>query len=124
MRILVINENLALLKVIQEALDKAGHEVLCTTNGLDAFKTIEDIMPDVVIIDFLISFVTGYELINHIRSIKSKYINIVVLSKISLDKVIENAFELGIDDYMFLPLRNRELLARVERLNKYHPVSH
>ncbi len=67
----------------------------------------------------MISYVTGYELIEFIRNLEGKYIKIIVMTAVSLECVIESAFELGVDDYILLPLKKKELLARIERLSKY-----
>ena len=76
-------------------------------------------MPDLVIVDLLISFVTAYEIIDHIRNINKKYIKIIIMSSVTLDVAVESAFELGVDDYIYLPLKPKELLARISRLSKY-----
>lgn len=73
--------------------------------------------------DLLISYVTGYELIDYIRSKEEMYIKIVILSQVGLESAIENAFNLGVDDYILLPLKQKELIARIDRLSKYQLVT-
>jgi len=123
MKILVINENMILSKLISDTLVTADHEVICTSNGIEAYTLINESKPDLVILDLLLSYVTAYELIKFIQSTASvKPIKIMVLTKVIQDKVIEATFQLGIDDYMFLPLRKAELLARVDRVSRYANV--
>ena len=118
-RILVINENKALSSVIRCVLEEAGHDVIMTENGHEGYEKMGETMPDLVIVDLLISFVTAYEIIDHIRNINKKYIKIIIMSSVTLDVAVESAFELGVDDYIYLPLKPKELLARIGRLSKY-----
>lgn len=119
MKVLILNENRMLLKVIKSALEEEQIECITSSNGIEAYELIKEEKPDLVIMDLLISFVTGFEVINYIRSLSSRYIKIIVLTKVSLDDVVSDAFGLGIDDYIFLPLRKKELVARIQRLEKY-----
>lgn len=109
-----------LVRLLSSLLLQEGHEVLKADNGIDAIDVIDNQKPDLVILDLLISFITGYEIINYIRSIQSTYIKIVVVSKVSLDNVITEAFQLGADDYVSLPLQQSQLMARIRRLSRYN----
>ena len=118
-KVLVLNENKILMKVIERALTADGHEVLTTKDGIEAYSIIDASSPDLIIIDLLISYVTGYEIIEYVRGLDGKYIKIIILSRVKLDSVINDSFDLGVDDYMTLPLQPRELVGRVNRLSKY-----
>jgi len=117
--VLILNENRMLLSVVESTLAEEGISSISTSNGLEAFELIAREKPDLVIMDLLISFVTGFEVINFIRSIKGRYIKIIVLTKVTLDDVVGDAFDLGVDDYIYLPLQKKELVARIQRLEKY-----
>lgn len=119
MKVLILNENRMLLSVVESTLAEEGISSISTSNGLEAFELIAREKPDLVIMDLLISFVTGFEVINFIRSIKGRYIKIIVLTKVTLDDVVGDAFDLGVDDYIYLPLQKKELVARIQRLEKY-----
>ena len=88
-------------------------------NALDVFDIIEADAPDIIILDLLISYITAYELIKFIRDYKKKYIKIIVLTKVNLEQAIVECFNLGIDDYISLPLQQKELLARLKRMDRY-----
>ena len=119
MKILVLNENEMLRKVIEKTLVLDGHQVNSTKDGLEAYSLIESDSPDLVIIDLIISYITGYELIEYIRSLSGKYIKIIILSRVRLDSVINDSFDLGVDDYMTVPVQPKELLGRINRLSRY-----
>lgn len=92
MKVLILNENKMLLKVIQSILEEEQITCITSTNGIEAYELIKEEKPDLVIMDLLISFVTGFEIINYIRSATEKYIKIIVLTKVSLDEVVSDAF--------------------------------
>jgi len=120
MKVLILNENKMLLNVVESTLAEEGVDSISTSNGIEAFELITKEKPDLVIMDLLISFVTGFEIIDFIRSIKDRYIKIIVLTKVTLDDVVGDAFSLGVDDYVYLPLQKKELMARIHRLDKYN----
>jgi len=119
MNILVINESKPLTNVMKTTLSDEGHNVNVITDGISAYDYLTDNTPDLVILDLMISYVTGYEIIEFIREMEHKYVKIILMTQVQLDKVIEDAFELGIDDYMTVPFRKKELIARVHRLSRY-----
>ncbi len=120
MRIFILNENELSSSLIKKTLDRNGHEVTIFNDSVEFYDQVVTQNPDLVIIDLLISYITGYDLINRIRAIKGKYIQIIVLSKVNAGRVIEEAFRLGVDDYITFPLRIAELDARIGRLNRYN----
>ncbi len=118
--ILLVNENPIITKVIEPLVRRSGFLVQSTDNALEVFDIIKEDQPDIVVLDLLLSFVTAYELIKYIRDYKEKYIKIIVLSKVNIEQAVLECFNLGIDDYICLPLQQKELLARVKRLNRYN----
>jgi CheY-like chemotaxis protein len=69
--------------------------------------------------DLMVSYMTCYEMISQIRAWPEKYIKIVIMTRINQDQVIEQVFEMGVDDYVLLPLKRKEFLARIARLERY-----
>ncbi len=119
MNALVLNENPIILKLTTNCLLDLGYEVSYTNDALKAFDKVTEEQIDLVVIDILISYITGYELIKKIREINNKYVKIILLTKVDNDEVIAEAFRLGIDDYVALPLRIQEFQERVNRLSRY-----
>jgi len=117
--ILIVNENQLITKIIEPLVGKSGFHVQSTDNALDVFDIIKEDAPDIIILDLLISFVTAYELIKFIRDYKKKYIKIIILTKVNLQQAVVDCFNLGVDDYISLPLHQKELLARLKRMNRY-----
>ena len=103
-------------------LRRAGYDVIAVTNGRDAQSAIENIEPvDVVLLDLMLPYVSGYQLIEEIRGNHDwMRVPIVVLSGKVLEEDIVEALDLGANDYVTKPFRPEELLARLRRIVADH----
>ena len=116
MKILVAEDEPMLLKTIELKLKKEGYEVITTSDGREAVAKIEESDPDMVITDIMMPYVSGLEIVAHIRKNDNKRIPIIMLSSMEQEKVVMEAFELGADDYITKPFSLNELVIRVKRL--------
>jgi len=119
LNILLINENQRLLTLLSNSLLQAGHTVHSTDNPLQTLQLVQETQPDLIVMDLMVSYMTCYEMISQIRAWPEKYIKIVIMTRINQDQVIEQVFEMGVDDYVLLPLKRKEFLARIARLERY-----
>ena len=108
-----------ILKALAYTFSKTKYEILCAVDGLQAKEFYDSAKPSIVISDLMLPFITGLELIEHIRSTESQYTKIIVLSSMSMEDTICQAFDMGVDDYMTKPFISSELIARVKRLCRY-----
>src|SRR5690625_877186 len=111
-KILIIEDEEGISKIIKSYLEKEGYEVLQAFDGregLDIFNS-EDI--DLVLLDLMIPEISGEELIKEIRN-KSEIPVIMVTAKVD-EKDIINGLKLGADDYMTKPFSPKELVQRVK----------
>jgi DNA-binding response OmpR family regulator len=116
MKILIAEDDPMLLKTLQLRLVKAGYEVIATRDGREAVEKIKESMPDMVITDVMMPWVSGIEIVQMIKKKPGKKIPVIVLSVIDQEAVVMQALELGADDYMTKPFSLKELLVRVKRL--------
>lgn len=116
MKILVAEDENLILKAIEFKLQKEGYEVISCTDGKTALENIHSQLPDIVITDLMLPYASGFEIVNAIKAIKEKKIAVIVLSALGQEKTVEEAFELGADDYMTKPFSFTELSIRVKRL--------
>lgn len=108
-----------ILKSLAYTFSHTAFNVHCAIDGLQAKEFYNEEKPSMVICDLMLPFLTGLELIEHIRETEKAYTKILVLSSIATEDTISQAFEMGIDDYMVKPFISSELVARVKRLSKY-----
>lgn len=116
-RALVVEDNEHVAYMLDFILRRAGYEVVSAPNGRDAQAAIENLLPvDVVLLDLMLPYVSGYQLITEIRdNALWQHVPIVVLSAKVLEEDIVRALDLGANDYITKPFRPEELLARLRR---------
>lgn len=113
-RILVVDDTLKNIQVIGVILREKDYLISIASSGAMALKTLENTMPDLILLDIMMPDMDGYETCKQIKkNPNTKDIPIIFLSAITetLDKV--KAFELGAVDYVTKPIEAKELLARV-----------
>lgn len=111
-RILLIEDEENIRKLIAYDLKSAKHEVVICSNGDDAkFIGLNETF-DCMIIDWMLPGVTGIELVKLFRKNNKHSIMIMLTARDDEGDILE-AFEAGVDDYMTKPFSPRELLARI-----------
>lgn len=116
-RALVVEDNEHVCYMLEFMLKRAGYEVSAVHNGRDAQVAIENLAPvDVVLLDLMLPYVSGFQLIKEIRANAVwQHVPIVVLSGKVMEDDIVMALDLGANDYVTKPFRPEELLARIRR---------
>lgn len=110
-RILVVDDEPQLTRVLRTGLKSRGYEVRAAPDGLAGFETFSDWHPDLVITDLAMPNVDGLELCRRLRAISQ--VPIIVLSVKGEEKTKVEALDLGADDFVTKPFGIDELLARV-----------
>lgn len=110
-RILVVDDEAQLTRVLRTGLKSRGYDVRTAADGLSAFETFEDWNPNLVITDLAMPNMNGLELCRRLRT-KSQ-VPIIVLSAKGEEKTKIEALDLGADDFVTKPFGIEELLARV-----------
>ena len=79
--ILVVDDSATVRKLISSKLEKSGHEVICAVDGVDALEKIEDISPDLILLDITMPRMDGYQVCKMIRANETtKEVPIVMIS--------------------------------------------
>jgi DNA-binding response OmpR family regulator len=118
MRILIAEDEPLILKAIELRFTKEGYEVITSRNGRDAMLLIEEQEPDIIITDIMMPFCSGLEVLGKLKNGPHRAIPVIVLSFMRHEKIVEEAFELGADDFVTKPFSLSELSLRVKRLIK------
>jgi DNA-binding response OmpR family regulator len=124
-RALVIEDNEHISYLLEFMLRRASYDVTCVANGRDARSALENLEPvDVIVLDLMLPYVSGYQLIREIReNVDWQHVPIVVLSAKVLEDDVVRALDLGANDYVTKPYRPQELLARLRRAVLDHEQS-
>lgn len=113
--ILVVDDDQFNLKLVTETLKRDGHQTTAVDSGVKALEVVQDIQPDLVILDVMMPEMDGYEVCRRMRKMSDvNRIPIVMLTaQDSLEEKVRG-FEAGADDYMTKPFEPVELQARVK----------
>jgi DNA-binding response OmpR family regulator len=113
MKILVAEDEPLMLMAIEAKLRNEGFEVIGAQDGRQALKSLETIVPDLIITDILMPYTSGLELISIVKSSQNKKIPIIVLSGLGQEETVMEAFQLGADDFINKPFNPTELWVMV-----------
>ncbi len=115
MRILIVDDEAEIRKILTILLENAGYEVVSASDGLSAVITLkEDSEIDLCIMDVMMPRMNGVQACAEIRKFSS--IPILFLTARSLEEDKEAAYSGGGDDYLIKPFSSKELLMKVEAL--------
>jgi two-component system, OmpR family, KDP operon response regulator KdpE len=113
-RVLVVDDEAGIRKVVRDALERAGHEVETAGDGEEASRLLEESDFALVITDLNMPRMDGRALVRHIR--KSSPVPILVLTVRQEEREKVRLLDAGADDYVTKPFGVEELLARARAL--------
>ncbi len=113
--ILIVEDELAIQELISINLKRAGHMVLCADSAEQAKKMINSVLPDLVLLDWMLPDMSGIEFARNLRrEDRTKSIPIIMLTARVQESDKIAGLEAGADDYITKPFSPRELLARIK----------
>lgn len=112
-RILIVEDEISIQKLLTYDLKQAGFEVQVATDGLEAYRLIKEQSFDLVLLDVMLPKLDGIELCKRLRA-ENNEIYIIMLT--ALDEEIDKitGLDAGADDYMTKPFSPREVIARIK----------
>ncbi len=113
-KILVIEDEPALVDTLEYNLMRQGYTVSVASDGLTALEIARQVLPDLVILDIMLPGLDGFEVCRILRQETNAPIIMLTARVEEVDKVV--GLEVGADDYMTKPFSMRELMARVKAL--------
>ena len=117
-KILVVDDEKPIADILQFNLKKEGYNVYCAYDGNEAIKMVEEIQPDLILLDIMIPQKDGMEVCREVRKKYEMPIIMLTAKDSEIDKVL--GLELGADDYVTKPFSTRELIARVKANLRRH----
>ena len=116
-RILVVDDEPKLVRLVREVLTGTGYAVMSTGRGEDAIQMAAFEQPDLIVLDLVLSGATdGYEVARRVREFSD--VPIIMLTAKARESDLLRGFDAGADDYLTKPFSSQELLVRVRALLK------
>ncbi len=113
-KILIVDDNVDLLRLIELNLAQAGYRVAIADNGVDGLQLIDEFQPDLIILDIMMPEMDGWEFCELAR--EKTLIPILMLTARSEDSDIIKGLKIGADEYLTKPFPLSTLAARIEAL--------
>jgi DNA-binding response OmpR family regulator len=121
LRILVVDDEPAMVGAITALVGSAGHQVVTAYDGDTALRRFEEEEPDLVLLDLAMPGRDGVEVCREIR--RTSLTPIIVLTGESDELAKVEALDAGADDYVTKPFGRQELLARIRAVMRRHEMS-
>jgi DNA-binding response OmpR family regulator len=113
--ILIVEDEYAVARGVQYALQQEGYEVTLAPNAEEGLTIAEELVPDLIVLDVRLPGIDGFEALRRLRAVGSKAPVLMLTARDEeMDKVI--GLELGADDYLTKPFGLRELMSRIKAL--------
>jgi two-component system response regulator MprA len=122
MRILVVDDELAVRESLRRALALEGHDVVLASDGRDALATLARSAPDLVVLDVLMPELDGLEVCRRLRAAGNRTPVLMLTARTEVEDRVAG-LDAGADDYLGKPFALDELLARVRALLRRTPSS-
>ena len=115
-RILIVDDEPRLIRLVREVLSAAGYEVLTSSSGGQSIEAVAMEQPDLVLLDIMLKDIDGYQVARRIREFSDVPVIMLTAKVTEADKLA--GFDAGADDYVIKPFSSKELLARVRAVLK------
>ena len=118
-KILVVDDEPDILKIVTFRLKKEGYEVLTAVNGQKALDLVNSQRPDLILLDLRLPVVDGYEVCKRVKTDEGlRQIPVILITASSAGKIAEKTKEFRADDYLIKPFEPEELLDKVKKFIK------
>ncbi len=116
-KVLVVDDERAVVMVIETNLRIAGYQVVTAYNGREALEKIRAEHPACVLLDVMMPEMNGWDVLREIRADATiERTQVIMLTAMAEDSDITKGYELGVDHYLTKPFEPEELLEFVERV--------
>ena len=116
-KILIVDDEPNIVTALEYLLQRSGYEVLLASDGETALQQVEQHVPDLVLLDVLLSVKSGYEVCQRMREHADwQHIKIIMLSAKGREAEVNKGLSMGADLYVTKPFSNKELVAKIDEL--------
>jgi len=119
--ILIVDDDVRLLKMLRRTLVYEGYDVLTAEDGQQALEEIYDQRPDVIVLDWMMPELNGLDVLQTLRKDQNPVPVLMLTARDAIEDRVEG-LEVGADDYLVKPFAPAELVARVRAVLRRGPL--
>ena len=115
--VMVVDDSVTVRKVTSRLLEREGYEVVLAKDGMDAMAKLQDVSPDIMLLDIEMPRMDGFEVAKNVRSsIDHNQLPIIMITSRTSDKHRQRGLESGANLYMGKPYQEAQLLSSIKEL--------
>ncbi|MDA0271776.1 MAG: Hpt domain-containing protein, partial [Proteobacteria bacterium] len=115
--VMIVDDSVTVRKVTSRLMERQGFKVATAKDGVDAMSQLQDIRPDVVLLDIEMPRMDGFEVLRSVRRDENlKDLPIIMITSRTGEKHKQQAMELGVNQYLGKPFQEANLLATIEEV--------
>ncbi len=115
--IMVVDDSITVRKVTSRLLERNGYKVLTAKDGVDAMGQLQEVVPDMMLLDIEMPRMDGFELATHMRNDERlKHMPIIMITSRTGDKHRERAQQIGVNNYLGKPYQENDLLNSIHHI--------
>lgn len=116
-KILAVDDEKHIVRLVQVNLERAGYEVVTAYDGKEALDKVRDENPDLVVLDVMMPYMDGFEVLQTLRrNPETRDIPVIMLTAKAQDADVFKGWQSGVDCYLTKPFNPMELLSFVKRI--------
>ena len=123
MRILVVEDELKMAKLLKRGLEEEKHSVTLASTGAEALELSDSYVFDLVVLDIMLPGINGFEVVRRLRQSDNRVPVLMLTARDGVQDVVKG-LDFGADDYLTKPFAFDVLLARVRALVRRGPIEH
>ena len=112
-KILVVDDEQDIVKVLSKILELAGYDVISAYNGTEAVQYVKENNPDLVLLDYMMPDITGLEVLQQIKAF-SEEVYVVMVTGRGSEEVAASVMKAGASDYVIKPFVKDQILTVVK----------
>jgi two-component system KDP operon response regulator KdpE len=119
-RVLIIENDQDQAELLQEWLLREGYEALVCTDGKEAIRRFHEFHPTLVLLDFVLPSLSGWDVLRHIK--EASQAPVIVVTSTNGNSNVVKGLSMGADDYIVKPVERKVLLARIGAVLRRYPT--
>lgn len=118
-KILAVDDEKHIVRLVQVNLERQGYEVIPAYDGKEALQKVEEERPDLIVLDVMMPYMDGFEVLQNLRRNPStRDIPVIMLTAKAQDADVFRGWQSGVDCYLTKPFNPMELVSFVQRIFK------